>query len=290
MFFRILALCHTVLVERNEDDEDKGENDVEDFEEEGKGKGKQEAAKDEKARGINGLVYQAASPDEAALVEAAQKFGFEFFVSIPPCASLLVAAFLTYFSTSTKRRDNNNLYIRVHGQEEQWELLNVLEFNSDRKRMSVIMRDPFDGISLLSWGCFSDFSHSDYLAGKIKLFCKGADTVIFDRLADGQDEMKEITLKHLGKNSLYAALSIRFILCAFNSTIFVFTEEFAGSGLRTLCLAMKEISQRVYDEWSAKYNQAALQINGREAAVRVFFVYFSCINELNSISYPCNTA
>jgi magnesium-transporting ATPase (P-type) len=29
---------------------------------------------------MNGLTYQAASPDEAALVEAAQKLGFEFFV------------------------------------------------------------------------------------------------------------------------------------------------------------------------------------------------------------------
>lgn len=26
--------------------------------------------------------------------------------------------------------------------------------------------------------------------GKIKLFCKGADTMIYDRLADGQDEIK----------------------------------------------------------------------------------------------------
>lgn len=34
----------------------------------------------EAPRGMNGLTYQAASPDEAALVEAAQKLGFEFFV------------------------------------------------------------------------------------------------------------------------------------------------------------------------------------------------------------------
>jgi phospholipid-translocating ATPase len=33
----------------------------------------------------------------------------------------------------------------VHGEEERWKLLNVLEFNSDRKRMSVIVEDPFDG-------------------------------------------------------------------------------------------------------------------------------------------------
>jgi len=39
------------------------------------------------------------------------------------------------------------------GQEEVYEVLNVLEFNSTRKRMSVVIRTP---------------------EGKIKLYCKGA--------------------------------------------------------------------------------------------------------------------
>jgi magnesium-transporting ATPase (P-type) len=49
--------------------------------------------------------------------------------------------------------------VRVLGLEERWELLNILEFNSDRKRMSVILRDPTTGV--------------------VRLFCKGADNVIF---------------------------------------------------------------------------------------------------------------
>ena len=49
--------------------------------------------------------------------------------------------------------------MRVLGLEERWELLNILEFNSDRKRMSVILRDPTTGV--------------------VRLFCKGADNVIF---------------------------------------------------------------------------------------------------------------
>jgi magnesium-transporting ATPase (P-type) len=44
-------------------------------------------------------------------------------------------------------------------------------------------------------------------------------------------------------------------------------ELFAADGLRTLCLAVKELDRDTYDEWNAKYNQAALQISGREAAV-----------------------
>lgn len=42
------------------------------------------------------------------------------------------------------------------GTKERYEVLNVLEFTSARKRMSVIVRTP---------------------QGQIKLYCKGADTV-----------------------------------------------------------------------------------------------------------------
>jgi magnesium-transporting ATPase (P-type) len=45
----------------------------------------------------------------------------------------------------------------------------VIEFTSDRKRMSVIVKDPF---------------------GKIKLLCKGADTVIEERLAKSEENKK----------------------------------------------------------------------------------------------------
>lgn len=46
--------------------------------------------------------------------------------------------------------------------EETYELYRRVEFNSDRKRMSVIIKDPEDGL--------------------IKLFIKGADSIIKDRL------------------------------------------------------------------------------------------------------------
>ena len=41
---------------------------------------------------------------------------------------------------------------QVHGEPEEYDILNTLEFNSDRKRMSLIVRDK---------------------EGKIKLLCKG---------------------------------------------------------------------------------------------------------------------
>ena len=52
------------------------------------------------------------------------------------------------------------------GQEREYELLNVIEFTSTRKRMTVLVRDP---------------------EGQIRLYCKGADTMIMERLGKGQE-------------------------------------------------------------------------------------------------------
>lgn len=67
-------------------------------------------------------TYNAASPDELALVNGAKQFGFEF-----------------------KGIDlNENMLILDHANNTtlKYELLNVLEFNSTRKRASVIVKDP----------------------------------------------------------------------------------------------------------------------------------------------------
>lgn len=68
--------------------------------------------------------------DEAALVKGAKKLGFVFTARTP-------------FS----------VIIEAMGQEQTFGILNVLEFSSDRKRMSVIVRTP---------------------SGRLRLYCKGA--------------------------------------------------------------------------------------------------------------------
>lgn len=79
--------------------------------------------------------------------------------------------------------------------------------------------------------------------GVIKIYCKGADTVIYERLAADQ-KLSEPTLVHL--------------------------EDYATEGLRTLCLAYREIDESEYREWADMYDKAAAQINGRgEALERV---------------------
>ena len=61
------------------------------------------------------------------------------------------------------------------GREERFEVLNVLDFTSTRKRMSVVIRAA---------------------DGRIRLLVKGADDVIYERMKPNQAHAEE-TLKHL---------------------------------------------------------------------------------------------
>jgi phospholipid-translocating ATPase len=111
-FLLSLALCHTCLPEVQEDGE---------------------------------IEFQAASPDELALVRAAQELGF--IVIDRPARSIT----LTYPGGPDSMEQIT----------ESYDVLDVIEFSSRRKRMSIIVRFP---------------------NGKVCIFCKGADSAILPRL------------------------------------------------------------------------------------------------------------
>ncbi len=90
--------------------------------------------------------------------------------------------------------------------------------------------------------------------GKIKLYCKGADTVILERLSES-NPYTEVTLAHL-EVRYYR----RRIVYSHRSTL----QDYATEGLRTLAIAMREISIEEYERWSIVYNKAAATINGRQ--------------------------
>jgi phospholipid-transporting ATPase len=69
--------------------------------------------------GNNDMIYQASSPDELALVEAAKAFGY-----------------------TLKERSEGKVFLEINGDTQEWEILVEIPFNSDRKRMSVITRHP----------------------------------------------------------------------------------------------------------------------------------------------------
>ena len=108
------------------------------------------------------ITYQAASLDESALVIAAKNFGFFFYRRTP---------------TTIRVRESR---VEKMGtiQDVGYEILNVLEFNSTRKCQSVICHYP---------------------NGRLVLYCKGADSVIFDKLAGGIDAIKRTTRENLEK-------------------------------------------------------------------------------------------
>uniref|UniRef100_A0A672G238 Phospholipid-transporting ATPase n=1 Tax=Salarias fasciatus TaxID=181472 RepID=A0A672G238_SALFA len=138
------------------------------------------------------IIYQASSPDEGALVKGAKGLGFVFTARTP-----------------------HSVIIEARGKEMSYELLNVLEFSSNRKRMSVVVRTP---------------------DGKLRLYCKGADNVIFERLTESS-QYKDLTVAHL--------------------------EQFATEGLRTLCFAYVDLEEGAYQEWLKEYNQVSTVLKDR---------------------------
>ncbi|XP_045479978.1 probable phospholipid-transporting ATPase IA isoform X7 [Harmonia axyridis] len=121
------------------------------------------------------------------------------------------------FGYEFKDRTPDFVEINAMGTVERYQILTVLEFTSARKRMSVIVKDP---------------------AGRIKLFCKGADTVIYERLDGNGKEHADILLKHL--------------------------EHFATEGLRTLCYGVSELKKQDYEEWQELYHKASISLQHRE--------------------------
>ncbi|KAM4709211.1 phospholipid-transporting ATPase IC-like [Discoglossus pictus] len=157
-FFRVVALCHTVMVDEKPDE----------------------------------LIYQAASPDEEALVTAARNFGYVFL-----------------------SRTQEVITISEMGVQKTYRILAIMDFDSVRKRMSILVREP---------------------EGKIRLYTKGADSVILER-----------THASCKPDILVDAL-----------------DGFAEETLRTLCLAYKEVEESDYEQWKLKHHEAAISLQNRE--------------------------
>ena len=90
-----------------------------------------------------GVKYNASSPDELALVSGAKYFGVELL----------------------GRDEEQGVILNLQGEQVTVKILNVLEFTSARKRMSVVAQYP---------------------NGKIMLLCKGADSVLLPRINESQ--------------------------------------------------------------------------------------------------------
>ncbi|XP_063322715.1 phospholipid-transporting ATPase IC [Pelmatolapia mariae] len=131
-------------------------------------------------------VYQAASPDEEALVGAARELGWVFL-----------------------SRARDFIVVSELGVTRRYQLLALLDFTSQRRRMSVLVREP---------------------EGGIKLYCKGADIVILERLQ---------------KDSPHQERTERAL------------ELFAEACLRTLCIAVRSVPEASWEQWNKTLAQSA---------------------------------
>ncbi|KAG6696485.1 hypothetical protein I3842_09G150800 [Carya illinoinensis] len=142
------------------------------------------------------LKYEAESPEEVAFLVASQEFAFQFFRRTQ---SVMVLKELDPSSGKVVERE--------------YKILHLLEFSSSRKRMSVIVRNK---------------------GGQIFLFCKGADSIIFDRLAENGKSYQDSTALHLS--------------------------NYAEDGFRTLAFAYRIIESAEYEHWNSIFSQAKTTI------------------------------
>jgi len=205
-FLTLMSVCHTVVPERKSNElveescstfesADTSDQFVNNENKSPNQPAKNSKYKRERSKSYE-ITYQAASPDESALVKGACQIGYVFTTRTP-----------------------KYVFINALNQQERYEILNVVEFTSDRKRMSVIVRCPDNSI---------------------KIYVKGADTVIYERLSN--KKFAEENIEHL--------------------------QKFAELGFRTLCLAYAEMAEKEYEQWLKEYEKAlTAEVSLREKRV-----------------------
>ncbi|KAL7750772.1 drs2 neo1 protein [Sorochytrium milnesiophthora] len=149
---------------------------------------------------LSSIVFQSASPDEVALLNAAREMGYVLAARTSKRMSLYEdATFVDY------------------------QLLDVIEFSSSRKRMSVIVRSPVDN--------------------RILMLTKGADSLMLERAMPVQQMTEEQRDVH--------AQTVQHI------------QKFARSGLRTLVYGCRVLEENTYEDWAKLYLQASTSVTDR---------------------------
>ena len=121
-----------------------------------------------------------------------------------------------------KRELGNKIILEINGDKIEYEVSHILEYSSERKRMSVVVHCP---------------------DGRIRLFAKGADSVINERVSMNKEQII-ITDNHL--------------------------HQFAKNGLRTLAIAYRELTTEEYQIFEDEYNKAIENLQKEFLMPKVF--------------------
>lgn len=101
--------------------------------------------------------------------------------------------------------------------------------------------------------------------GKLSLFCKGADTIIYERLHQSCDKLMDVTTEHLNVRNISVSLILSHFSCWCLNYASVDLQEFAGDGLRTLVLAYKDLDEEYFKEWQRRHHEASTELEDRES-------------------------
>ncbi|XP_071440397.1 phospholipid-transporting ATPase IF-like [Hetaerina americana] len=188
-FFIALALCHTVQVEKTKTDGYTSTSDRVSY-----NNGieleivKDEEKEDVATRDPMNIIYQASSPDEKALLEAIRRHGVAYL-----------------------GEQDDILYVKVKDRVRMFLRLEVLEFSSERSRMSIAVEEVINNNGQLEPDSSS-----------VLLYCKGAETVLEKLSVNGP---KKETINHM--------------------------TDFAQKGLRTLMVGQRCLTKREFNKLSA---------------------------------------
>ena len=155
------------------------------------------------------IKYTGPSPDDVVLVDSARRIGYR----------------LSNIKSEVMTLEVNS---KITGEtfEESYKRICIIEFNSDRKRMSVVFQNQ--------------------KTKKYVIFMKGADNVVLGCLGKiEQDEAKRNMDKYIGKIKTYGT-------------------QFSSRGFRVLLMAFKFIGKKEFKKWKEQYDEAATEIDNRE--------------------------
>ncbi|KAL6649873.1 hypothetical protein ACP70R_014097 [Stipagrostis hirtigluma subsp. patula] len=156
---------------------------------------------------IGAIDYQGESPDEQALVTAASAYGY-----------------------TLVERTTGHIVIDVQGERIRLDVLGLHEFDSVRKRMSVVVRFPDNNV---------------------KVLVKGADTSMLSILKRGIDDGLSDSLHTKIREATEIQLS-----------------DYSSEGLRTLVIGSKNLTDAEFIEWQEKYEEASTSMHERSAKLR----------------------
>ena len=165
--------------------------------------------------------YIGMSPDSIELVRAARLQGYQ--LTKAETSKYRRIKYEPYKEVKKGERNNEN-NIKKSGITQDFELLNIIPFSSDRKRESVIVKDN----------------------NIIKLYIKGADTIIEQRLS--KDTNNNILSK--------CQESVNY---------------FSSQGFRTLFVGMKILSQNEYDSFAKNLNNANMDLQDKDRKVEEIY-------------------